>query len=366
MTNIVNNKKDLVSFFRGIAILMVVMVHSFQAFDVSSVAKFVPRFGQMGCQFFFILSAYCLCMSNAKKATKVGLFYSRRFLSLAPGYWMTILINLFIVALSTIIFGYSIYNVDTKLVDIILNLLLLHGFVPFWGPMNSVVMGGWFVGTLAIFYLLFPILHKLYFYDNLRWKSIRPFIFPLGITIICSLLIIISGIGQDTYCVNSSVKYFSFINQLPSFAFGFSLYDLAQNGKNKFYFPLAIVFFLATIVLFYNPCKISFVYAPTLMTAFVLFLFLSLNGWESTNKISSFICNLGDKSYAIYLSHFWIMFALIDLIKELAGNIELGISNDVIYLLSLPFTLLLVYLLAMGYDKMISWLKLRISSLLTE
>lgn len=53
---------------RGLAILMVVLVHTAQSVKgLSYYSERLSKFGQMGVQLLFVLSAYTLCLSTEKR-----------------------------------------------------------------------------------------------------------------------------------------------------------------------------------------------------------------------------------------------------------------------------------------------------------
>ena len=59
MSSIVAKKSiDSIDFFKGVAILLVVLVHSIQRFSVPYWVTVVPSIGQLGCQVFFVLSSF--------------------------------------------------------------------------------------------------------------------------------------------------------------------------------------------------------------------------------------------------------------------------------------------------------------------
>lgn len=53
-------RNPLVDIFKGIAIIMVILVHSAQTFELPGGINYIPRFGQMGCQIFFLLSSFTM------------------------------------------------------------------------------------------------------------------------------------------------------------------------------------------------------------------------------------------------------------------------------------------------------------------
>lgn len=294
-------KQKMVSCLRGIAIIMVVLVHLSDTLFPDGPAKTVFSFGQMGCQIFFLLSCYCLCFSWEKGLPAAFPFYRKRFLALAPGYWLAILISLIFFAIAR-----SCFFMETKLLAIAQNVLLLHGLTLDWSVMNSVVHGGWFIGTLMVFYLLFPLMYRIYFNENCWWKKYRIVLFPVILTLVSSSLMVISGLGSGTFCENNSVKYFSFINQLPSFFLGFSLYDAVRNDRRPGLL-VPVLFLFVAVFLFFAKTKVSFILCPTVMSCAVALFFL----WTTKKEVrlgnlpGKVLCVLGDSSYSIFLSHFW-------------------------------------------------------------
>ena len=171
-------RDPLVSFIRGCAILMVLLVHSMWHFDLSTLPSLILKFGQMGCQAFFVLSSFCLCMSYRQGGiTEIGHFYKKRFLSIAPGYWLTMTLNICAYFLFRLIASVEFMHVNTKLSDVAINTLLLQGLVPSLQAKNFVVYGGWFVGVMVLFYMIFPLLHAVYFYSNTGILNINSCVF---------------------------------------------------------------------------------------------------------------------------------------------------------------------------------------------
>lgn len=56
-------RNPLVDIFKGIAIIMVIIVHSAQTFELPEGINYIPKFGQMGCQIFFLLSSFTMIYS---------------------------------------------------------------------------------------------------------------------------------------------------------------------------------------------------------------------------------------------------------------------------------------------------------------
>src|SRR3954447_26858620 len=79
---------------RGVAALMVVLFHAAEASGVSGVFQHLD----VGVTVFFVLSGFLLYRPmlaanlGLAPATATGRFYWRRFLRIAPGYWMALLV----------------------------------------------------------------------------------------------------------------------------------------------------------------------------------------------------------------------------------------------------------------------------------
>ena len=56
-------RNPLVDIFKGIAIMMVILVHSAQTFGLPEGVNYIPKLGQLGCQIFFLLSSFTIIYS---------------------------------------------------------------------------------------------------------------------------------------------------------------------------------------------------------------------------------------------------------------------------------------------------------------
>lgn len=91
------DKRVDTSVLRGIAIMMVILIHVEQMIDGKNrYIVMASEFGQMGCQMFFILSGFGLCYAWKKISTtnfriKYCRFLKSRWMKLAPPYYLTLL-----------------------------------------------------------------------------------------------------------------------------------------------------------------------------------------------------------------------------------------------------------------------------------
>lgn len=319
-----------VSFFKGVAIAMVVLVHYAQSFVLPDFLAKVAHFGQMGCQIFFVLSAFTLCLSYQRKPLHYVQFMKKRVLKIAVGYWLTIIMYIGIAFVSTGILGYNITGSDTSFLDIIFNVMLLNGIIP-TAANNHVVRGGWFVGTIVIFYSLFIGLFKVYFQmQKVLNKNICRYIFIVLPLIMVNIIYYSMGIQ----CENNSFAYFNFINQLPCLAIGFVLYDLYVSGDVKLVRFAGIKGTLIIIASF-GMFNISFgqkaCIFPAIFSLGFMYLFIfteNLINKRSTSVIVRGFSSVGNNSFGIYLIHPFVVYEFMVICKK---TVRLIINcNDII------------------------------------
>ena len=114
------------------------------------------------------------------------------------------------------------------------NMFFVHGLIPVNLINNGIVRGGWFIGAIVIFYVLFPVLYKFYFLKMKFWRKYRVLIFPMVILVISILIIsVLEKVDPFFRCDNNTFTYFSFINQLPAFSLGIVLFDLYEKNNNR-------------------------------------------------------------------------------------------------------------------------------------
>lgn len=331
-------RNPLVDIFKGIAIIMVILVHSAQTFELPGGINYIPRFGQMGCQIFFLLSSFTMAYNLGGGK----LFLQKRIKRLLPGYWSMIIFN-FILTFSTItLLGKNILRTSDNPIDYIINLFFLNGLIP--GTANNhVVLGGWFVGTLVIFYILFPLMHKLYF----SLPKYRHVLFPSVISLLSfTAMYIIGELDERLYCSNNSFAYFSFVNQLPVFVLGFTLFDLVEQKiivKHSLW--KGAILLLICGWLFFSSIPHVFIVIPTLFTVAVIFLFLHYNEKTIDNNTIQIglILKFNKYSFPIYLTHTFIVWYFMQAVLKVLKITGLYSSPTFIYLLLLPFIYFMVY-----------------------
>lgn len=345
---------EAINYFKGIAILMVVMIHTSQRFYLEQPLLNITIFGDLGCQIFFTLSAFCLCLSQEKKELSYIDFLKHRLKRIAVGYWLTIILSTVLALLCVFITGKNRLGISLNPFDIIANVLFVNGLCP-GSANNLVVRGGWFIGTLVIFYALFP---PLFNYINSR--LIKPYV----ALIFCTLIpifnyifwIIIEEFNILSLNYNDSYFfYFSFINQMPSFALGIYMYLLYSINKNKdkiqFIQYVWFSIFMVLLILFkYSDYELKGIFTPYLVSISFIYLFeITRRKMNNERNYTKFISAIGKKSFNIYLLNTFIAWEFGTLVSKVFGSF----NQPLVYLLWFPIAVILLYILSLYYEKVI-------------
>ncbi|WP_417557622.1 acyltransferase family protein [Mesoflavibacter zeaxanthinifaciens] len=296
-------KLDYIDGLRGIAILLVVLTHTFQysTFYDETVFSYVIAQGARGVQLFFIVSAFTLFLSFNSRREKKELniyknFFIRRFFRIAPLYYLGIIYFLLQDGLGK---RYWLGDVDhISFLNILSNIFFFNDFNPYW--ITSVVPGGWSIGVEMTFYVFIPFL-------VLKVTSLnKALIFTITSLIIS---IILNDYFSNNVLISSDrlwkeYLFFYFPNQLPVFGVGIILYYIIIKKETLSKITLYISLLLIVgIVCFFKSQIHSNI--PFALIFFILIYILSKKHLKLfVNKLTIF---LGKISYSAYLIHFAIL-----------------------------------------------------------
>ena len=362
-TREINKELWLVDFFKGIAILMVFLVHSAQRFELPAILTYIPRFSQMGCQIFFVLSAFTLCLSLEKKKYTYGSFVRRRISQIIPGYWCAILLYVILGWISLIVLKRNILGNDMSIASIIPNVFLLHGIIPTTAN-NLVVRGGWFVGTIVLFYYATPFVFKAFNWKNKKWRMTRKHLFPIIVAGGGSLFLIVLGmISEKLICRNNGFIYFSAVNQAGSYALGFSLYDIITRDeqRNIKYSELkCILLLIGTFSLFFSGYKHAFIFVPVLFSYAFLYVYVSAQKHMDKKAVSDSIivrkiASWGKLSYMIYLTHSFVVYEGASILLKVMERFGINVPQYITYAMMLPAMLWGSFFIAKQYNRIVAY-----------
>ena len=343
-----DRKLDYIDIARGIAILMVMLVHTSQAVNgVSQLVGDIDRYGQMGVQLFFVASAYTLCFSSVKRADEqqaLVSFLIRRFFRIAPLYYVAMISyfllesNMHILAL--IKMPYSLYNFQT----IAANILFIHGFLP--SANNNIVPGGWSIGTEMAFYLIFPILFALFDQAYKKYGIIALYVL-VGLSILTNIGIqLVLQQLLTTVIDDGSFIYYNLINQLPVFLLGITIFFHHHNEipiQLSLSIQTVIVLVLTISEILLLPSKQYWLVATFLpVIAGISFVFL-LNILKESKYSNRFLTEIGQVSYSMYIFHF--MFAWY-LVPGIGLILKKGILPELLLVCSITLVTQLTFAIA--------------------
>lgn len=337
------NRLPYIDALRGCAIIMVVLVHTSQAVPgLSSIAGGLAWAGQMGVQLFFLASAYSLCFVQNRPRDEQNPtleFYIRRYFRIAPLYYVAILFYGAMAMLSAV-GGIWANPGNYTASTIAANTFLIHGFVE--NGNNSVVPGGWSVGTEVAFYLAFPFLWNFIRAGKSRASRRATMLLVAALTISALHVVWVSAHG--TAITNNSFSYFNIANQLPVFLLGVLAYALWPERKEGERFPFAAV----ALLCFFTVISVLLV-AKNVPFAFALLPFTSGLAFMQLPRILRalpevrWLQSVGRQSFAIYIFHFVFAWHVSKAAVNAAGT---TLPADALWLLLCAMALLGSYAVA--------------------
>lgn len=357
----------MTDFFKGIAIAMVVLTHSHQMFAIPSWLFNILNFLQFGCQIFFVLSAFGLCISYSRSRLSWLSFMKHRVSKMIVGYWSMILFYIIYRVVYALVTGVSVPD-SLNIPGIIINMFFLNGFVPIDYINNHIVSGGWFVGTLFIFYMVFPLMFKFYEWNNEKWRRVRLFAFPCASFFMSVLLINIAGMFDKNISVANAFIYRSAINQFPCFALGFCLYDVFKSKRLstiKNSALLSILFLAGSVFLSQSGLSWAYTVCHVLFAASFVFLFILVCKKKAlysrivnnTNKFVGLIKKCGQISFFIYMVQSIVIFYLIYNLADVMGQY---VRNDLLcYIFLLPVMTVLCFCMAYALYRLDKYVRVR-------
>lgn len=290
---------------RGVAIAGVMAIHVSQSFPSGSkIVDFVFGSGWVGVNVFYFVSAMTMCLMWTRRAGEtnpVRKFYVRRFLRIAPLFWLAI--PLYLAVNGT---GPS-YDAPNGIgpAQVILTATFLHGFWP--DSINSVVPGDWSIAAEMTFYLVFP-------FVILGFGARRHLYLVLAIALHLLNVLLVKpwayafftayyGPGHDAFVWGT--LHLSFLNQLPVFLIGCALFFALRDGFAK---SDAAMLALLVVLSFgadraTRSHEFNYLMINLVLGAFVygcIRLQLRFAPLEA----------IGRNSYSMYLSHFAVIFGL--------------------------------------------------------
>lgn len=342
-------KLAYVDAMRGIAILMVISVHTGHWIKgVSGIASWVSSYGQFGVQVFFLASAYTMCLTFIRRkgeAKPVASFLIRRYFRIAPLYYLAIAVYM------GALVAQKLYNHSDLLPlypytfeNVLANVLFVHGFVP--SANNNIVPGGWSIGTEMAFYLCFPILFSIVAKAQGREAATAGVMLFAAIAFNLAMQYALDFF-LGIVVLNNSFLYFNLVNQLPVFLLGIAAFFLHNREAEpgliaSFRFNIA-GFVLATAcagLLLEQNVDVTFSIVPVVAGLSAFFL---LNLLWRARRHSALICEIGRVSYSMYIFHFLVVWFIL---RRAVKIVPAGTPQDLVLLAGFVLVVACTYFIA--------------------
>lgn len=322
------NRKISLDVIRCIAIWMIVFFHFCCAYSKFGSFFCVFQNGTWGCvgtTMFFILSGYLMRQCNSN-ITSVVNFYKKRALSLYPLLIITFLGAYIIqsILVSNFMYGGHPWK-------IILSLLGIDGYLGFYSVQTYYVVGEWFTAMIIMLYLLFPWLNILF----------EKFLL-LGTIIFTGLYYGNIFVGIQNIVADASV-----FTAILLFWIGMII-QKHTNKLEKNTILFAILLILSIIIVFVKLPINTLICQNVLgisIFLIMLFMFKNLNKITSDKWYIKPIVFISESSFAVYLSHHFIIKKVLGLFSNLENiKPKIGINLVITILVILIVSTVLYYI----------------------
>lgn len=289
-------KLELLQVIRAIAALAVVFYHS----------GYQPDYGAYGVEVFFVLSGVVMAMLMQTEASPL-LFSARRIIRIVPLYWTMTTIAAFLIWLMP---GDRVSARSGNIVEYLQSLFFIPYFNSGRGLIVPMLNPGWTLNYEMTFY--FSCAFALFL--SRKYSSYLA----LFVVLFWWLMAALSTSAIGLFYQRPIVLYF---------LAGILLWQFDQLVKLRFnsrfsliLIPIICVFL--SLLDFWEKRKISTSYSEFLKIFFVIFIvWLGLACEESFQKIKetfrNILIEIGDSSYAIYLTHLFVIHLLFIFSKKI-------------------------------------------------
>lgn len=350
---------EFVDILKGIAILMVVIVHSSQKIvGMHDTIYKAAALGETGCQLFFVLSGYLLTYSVNRKQISLKEFYKKRWMSIAPPYYIAVV---FWSVVGYLQYRFQIsggFGYNGSIREILCNLFLLNGL--FSEGNNNIVPGGWYIGALVILYALYPLVHQITV-SLYRKSKVLLSGFYLVLYAVSEIAVYLNRTGRFTSLVLNAN---CFLHQLSCLVMGISVFYVLRDYREMLVRHKKKAM---TCMILLLPLQITAYYCGTVpMRNFAsgllfssLFINCDLFSDRTVNcNISRKLKKMGQVSYEIYFIHFVFAWYIMPFIQRLIGNVMVSFAAcDLYYVISICLCLPVMNLLASVYHR--RWIEVR-------
>ena len=289
------NRLKWIDAAKRVAMMMGVAVHLAQAIHMPRFLFSFFSFGAMGVQLFFMMSAYCCCMTYGGQPLGVR-YLLKKYARLAPWYVLGVVMY----ALYWWILGKRECLINFSFWNVVSNLFLVNACVP--GAQNSIVPGGWSISCIALFVFAFPVVARI----SKPWRAVA--------IMICGLVgVVVSCVGYLYWGWSRFFAYCNPLNQVAVFGAGVALWQFRESighrMNDRALLSTSGMFFLFAVAAVMFSKEWAIFYRQLLISASFFFSVIWLGRHE--NLIPKWLIWTGRHSYEIFIFHFlliWVLF----------------------------------------------------------
>lgn len=299
------NSLDFLTSLRGIAALWVVLYHikgHLISYIPMTLGNIISK-GYLAVDFFFVLSGFIIAMSYQNKVNvtdwnAIKTFFKKRIARIYPLHLFMLLCYL-IIPFSYYIEGKELGITNTYTIE---NFLLSVFLINNWGFNQELSWNipSWSISTEFAAYLAFPLLTLLF-----HFKSKTLCIFYIIITSI--ILHYIFKLNGTNY-IGGNISKLSLVRCLSEFFIGMCVWNIyKQTNKTPLYISIPIIFIACLIMGAVLEGYLAEVKYIPIALALLLFGVITFNERNRINFLFfPILIYLGEISYSIYLSHYFI------------------------------------------------------------
>jgi peptidoglycan/LPS O-acetylase OafA/YrhL len=330
---------EQLTFLRFVAAIALVIYHyGTKVFPFNTeILNIIFRNSNLGVSFFFVLSGYVLMLAygNQKSVSKLE-FFKKRFARIYPVYFIGIVLMVIYYLTSS----YLGNGKDVDFLEVLSNLFLIQA----WIPQHALTINfvGWSLSVEVLFYMLFPLVLKIFNHFSLKRLVVVVFFFW--------------GLSQISFWgLKTSELYKGFPSNSHNFIFYFPLLHLNQfligalGGwvfiKHQPNFKKCLSYWITALIFFAIGVKLGVDINNGLLAVVFVVVLLFFSSTEHRLVLifnRSFFVFLGGISYSIYI----LQVPVFEWLSVLRSKFKVEVTEEVFF-----FTggLILILVSSMGF-----------------
>jgi peptidoglycan/LPS O-acetylase OafA/YrhL len=349
MTQNATEKLLYLESIRGIAAIIVALLHADFILKSPLTQNHFVRQGDLMVDLFFVLSGFVISYNYYNKifsTTNLMVFQARRFLRLYPLHLITLLAFIGIETIQWIyeqktgILGTATAFKINNFSALINNIFLTHAFFENSPTFNS---PSWSISTEFYTYLIFAISIL-----TLTKDYSRRLFFLISITA--------SGVVLYSFDASGNTTGLSIIRCIYSFFIGCFTWSLVKNSNTKLPIYIQNILFLLIFLSFYIHDLLASQIYPLLFGTAIFSLYKSPEGALKKILNNSKLVFLGTISYGIYMWHSAVWLFIILFSKHIIGIKQISLQNNKLYLDINTYLGITIQITGLFIIILISWL----------